>query len=381
MLRIGVDAMNIRRGGSVTHLVELLKAANPIAHGISEVIVWTIPQTAPLLPKRSWLNVVVDEVSHKSLLNWIAWQRTFLSMKSSHHCDLLFIPGGLYLGSFRPYVTMSRNLLPFDINERRRFGWTPTRMRYHALERGQAATFRHAAGVIFLTRNAHQVTEKRIGSLSARTTIIPHGVSDTFRREPRKARKRSEITPLKPFRWLYVSIVNWYKHQWNVAEAVVRLKAEGYPVQLDLVGPAYKPALKHLMKILKKIDPEGSVIQYYGHVPYENLGEFYQGADAFVFASTCETFGQILIEAMSSGLPIACSNRSAMPELLGEAGLYFDPENIEDIVGALRKYMDDSDLREKLSVASYEQAKIYDWEKCAEQTFSFIAEIAKCSKF
>ncbi len=376
-MKIGIDAMNIRRGGGVTHLVELLKAANPVTHGISEITVWTIPETASLLPERTWLKIVVNKLAHQSILGWLAWQRTFLSSELSREYDILFIPGGLYVGSFRPYVTMSRNLLPFDIKERRRFGWTSTRLRYHALEKAQAATFRRASGIIFLTREAQRVTEKRIGSVSSRKIVIPHGVSDTFRRKPREAREMSEITQSRPFRWLYVSIINWYKHQWNVAEAVARLKAEGYPIRLDLVGPAYGPALKHLRSILRKIDPKGETIYYHGSVPYEELDEYYRGADGFVFASTCETFGQILVEAMSAGLPIACSNQSAMPELLADAGLYFDPEKPGDIADVLKKYMDDVQLRRQAAIAAYERAQNFSWKICAERTFEYIASFSR----
>jgi glycosyltransferase involved in cell wall biosynthesis len=96
-----------------------------------------------------------------------------------------------------------------------------------------------------------------------------------------------------------------------------------------------------------------------------------------VFASSCETFGQILVEAMSAGLPIACSNRSVMPELLGDAGVYFDPEQPAEIASAIRTLFDSPELRSRLARESFKKAKNYSWARCADETFSFISQCAR----
>ena len=93
-----------------------------------------------------------------------------------------------------------------------------------------------------------------------------------------------------------------------------------------------------------------------------------------MFASSCETFGQIVTEAMACGLPIACSNRAAMPELLGDAGVYFDPENPHDIACALLELINSPLRREQAARAAFEQARHYSWETCADDTFAFLAE-------
>ena len=115
-------------------------------------------------------------------------------------------------------------------------------------------------------------------------------------------------------------------------------------------------------------------------MPYNELYKVYHQADAFVFASSCETFGQILLEAMASGLPIACSNRSAMPEVLGNAGIYFDPESPDQIADALTMLLKDHDLRAMLAQEAYDRAREYSWERCAKETFSFLAEVIKTNK-
>jgi glycosyltransferase involved in cell wall biosynthesis len=84
----------------------------------------------------------------------------------------------------------------------------------------------------------------------------------------------------------------------------------------------------------------------------------------------------ILLETMVAGLPVACSNRGPMPEVLGDAGLYFDPENPADIAQAIRRFILSPELRNEKAKTSFARARQFSWAGCADQTFSFLAEIA-----
>src|SRR5204863_6991078 len=130
----------------------------------------------------------------------------------------------------------------------------------------------------------------------------------------------------KPFLLLYVSTVDVYKHQWHVADAVASLRREGLPVALQLLGAPLPLGLRRLCRVLARIDPHKTFIHYDGMIAHEALESCYHAADAFIFASSCENMPNILLEAMASGLPIACSKRGPMPEILGNAGVYFDPD-------------------------------------------------------
>ncbi len=83
---------------------------------------------------------------------------------------------------------------------------------------------------------------------------------------------------------------------------------------------------------------------------------------------------------MAAGLPIACSNRGPMPEVLGDAGVFFDPESVDDTVKSLEKLIHNPSLREELAHRAYSQSQRFSWEQCAEKTFSFLAEIARAYK-
>jgi glycosyltransferase involved in cell wall biosynthesis len=114
-----------------------------------------------------------------------------------------------------------------------------------------------------------------------------------------------------------------------------------------------------------------------GAVPFESLHQHYQQADAFVFASSCENLPNILIEAMAAGLPIASSNRGPMPEVLGDAGVYFDPDSPHAIADALHRLALDDQLRLALAQRAWRQVQDYSWERCARETFGFIAQVVQ----
>jgi glycosyltransferase involved in cell wall biosynthesis len=310
----------------------------------------------------------------KGLLKRTFWQRFRLAQAARDEgCDLLFVPGGSYAGDFYPVVTMSQNLLPFETNELRRYGWTLFTLKLLLLRFIQSASFKKADGVIFLTQYARNVVLGFIGKLQGKTRIIPHGLNTRFYKEPKLQRPIADYDDAQPYRILYVSIIDQYKHQWHVVDAVAALRKLGMSIVLDLVGPAYPPALRRLNAAIDRVDADQSWVYYHRSIPFNELHYRYAEADLGVFASSCENMPNILLETMASGLPIACSNKGPMPEVLGEAGVYFSPEQPESIAHAMRELIETPLLRTELARASYECAQQYSWQRCADETFGFLA--------
>jgi len=374
---LGVDAFNIRAGGCVTHLSEILRVVNPSLYGFDRVVVWGNAVTLSKIEDRDWLHKTHVPLLDRSLLYRIFWHR-FMSKKlvQKAKCDLLFVPGGSDANGFSPIVTMSQNLLPFEWREIKRYRSLIAIFRLLFIRRTQIISFRKADGVIFLTKYAREAILKITGSICGKAIIIPHGISDFFCIKPRTQCFFSDFTDARPCRILYVSALYTYKHQWNVAEAVALLRNEGVPVVLQLIGPPAE-GLRRLKNTINKIDPQGKFIQFLGSIPYDKLNDFYAKADIGLFASSCENMPNILIENMAAGLPIACSNMGPMPEILGDAGVYFNPCNPEDIAFTIRKLINSSDLRSKLSQLAFTRAQQYSWKRCADETFGFLADRAK----
>lgn len=375
---VGIDAANLRQGGGVTHLVELLRAAVPAEHGISKVVVWGGSKTLATLEDRPWLEKRNPPELDQGLFHRMRWQRFQLSNAAEvSGCDLLFVPGGSYAGFFKPIVTMCRNMLPFEWRELRRYGWSLVTLKLLLLRWTQLHTFRQANGVIFLTEYARKCVLRVTGKIAGNTPIIPHGLNPRFQRQPKVQRPITDYSSTRPYRLLYVSIIDQYKHQWHVIEAVAALRSEGMHVVLDLVGPAYPPALVRLNKTIAQFDPEGIYARYHGGTPYSELHQQYAQADLGIFASSCENMPNILLETMASGLPVACSSRGPMQEVLGDAGLYFDPEQPADIARALRELIKSPQLRAEKARVGHMMSQGYSWPWCATETFDFLARIAR----
>jgi len=375
---LGIDATNIRHGGGVTHLIEMLRVADPSKSGFSRVIIWSGRSTLDQIEDRQWLEKSNEPFLDKSLIYRTYWQRfrlTPLAKKSC--CDVLFVPGGNYAGSFRPIVTMSRNLLPFEWRELRRFGWSWIAIKLTILRFSQSRSYRQADGLIFLNRYAKETVMKVVKNTIAETIIIPHGINLRFSLAPRDQLPISHYDINNPFRILYVSTIDMFKHQWVVAQAVANLHSQGVPIALDLVGAAYPPALKKLEYVLRRVDSKSTYIKYLGVIPYSKLHELYGKANLGLFASSCENMPNILVELMASGLPIVCSNFGPMPEVLGDTGEYFDPESIDDVVRALTKIITSSELRKNKAATSFERSAMYSWDKCASKTFEFLSKVAQ----
>ena len=376
-MRLCIDASTIKGGGGATHLTEILRVLDPRSFGFQSVLLWAPEITLQGIEDRAWLVKRALPVFERHYLRRAWWQfRQLGKLAQAEECDLLLVVGGSFATSFRPIVTMSRNMLPFQLHELLRFGISRQTARLLLLRKTQARSFRRADGVIFLTNYARDAVCEVTGPIAGAQAIIAHGVDARFAQAPRRARALEECSAGAPLRLLYVSIIDVYKHQWQVVEAVAALRVQGYPVVLELVGPAYGPALRRLLKTMQRCDPEGRAVRYLGPTPHAQLAACYARAEIGVFASSCENLPNILLETMAAGLPIACSNRGPMPEVLADAGRYFDPEDPRSIAAAILELMRSAELRERLARAACERARTYSWAQCAQQTFAFLAQVA-----
>ncbi|MBU0721871.1 glycosyltransferase family 4 protein [Patescibacteria group bacterium] len=109
-------------------------------------------------------------------------------------------------------------------------------------------------------------------------------------------------------------------------------------------------------------------IIFLGHVPDSELKALYAKAALYVFPSFYEGFGLPPIEAMAHGLVVVSSNKTCLPEILGQAALYFNPEDEIDMKNKIEQALADEKLRENLRNRGYEQAKKYSWSRCTSQT-------------
>ncbi len=116
-------------------------------------------------------------------------------------------------------------------------------------------------------------------------------------------------------------------------------------------------------------------VKHVEYVSEEDLLLLYNACGFFVYPSLYEGFGLPVIEAMACGRPVVCSNATSLPEVGGEAALYFDPLSVEEMAGAVARAAADDGLREELGRAGLERAASFSWRRAAEETRRVFREV------
>jgi glycosyltransferase involved in cell wall biosynthesis len=371
---VGIDASRNRSGGARAHLLGVLRDSDPLAHGIDQVHVWSYGALLEGLPNLPWLVKHNPAELEGSLLRQLWWQYRTLPIEARRlGCNVLLNTDAGSVCRFRPAVTMSRDMLSYEPGEIGRFGLSKARVRLVLLRGIQSKSMRFADGVIFLTNYAAQVIQQTTGMLR-RIAVIPHGVGRAF-----AERSLDAVWPTdshRPIRCVYVSNAAMYKHQWIVVRAVAILRARGFDIELVLAGGGTGRAARLLDKEIERHDPAGQFVKCLGFVPHDDLPSLLAEADLFVFASSCENMPNTLIEAMAIGLPIACSDRGPMPEVLRDGGVYFDPEDAESIARAIEALIRDPGLRMSVAKRAKGLSGQYSWARCAAETWSFLKAVS-----
>jgi glycosyltransferase involved in cell wall biosynthesis len=371
-LKLVIDASNIFSGGGLTHLKEFISHIKPEGFNIEQIILWAPSLTLEQVVERHFLIKQNHPLLNKSYIHRYLWKYLVLKRALTKDC-ILYIPGGGYLESEAKVITMCRNLLPIDKKEMNRFFPSLRWLRYRLLRIILFSSYKKANGVIFLNKYCINALPKKVMKNIYSYSIIPHGLNNEF-----KKNRKTSYSVNGLFHFAYLSRINLYKHQWNVAKAIYELKGEGYPVRLTLAGGMQGPGSKMLQNVIRHyVDQFPDTVQINELIHYTDLPNFYKEADAFIFASSCETFGNILLEAMGVGLPIACSELSSMRELLDDAGVYFNPENVASIKKVLRILVSDEHLRSDLGNKAAELSQNYSWEKTCEKTLQYISLVSK----
>ncbi|HSA92164.1 MAG TPA: glycosyltransferase family 1 protein [Terriglobales bacterium] len=116
-------------------------------------------------------------------------------------------------------------------------------------------------------------------------------------------------------------------------------------------------------------------VRFLGFVPIEVLRTFYDAAKVFVFPSLYEGFGLPPLEAMAHGTPVVTSNVSSLPEVVGNAAVLVNPENVFEIMRALHRALVDQPLRERLKQRGYEQIQRFSWETSVARLIEIYEEV------
>ncbi len=372
MIKIAIDATRARSGGAVAHIIGIINELNIDQFDIKEVHIWSYKKLLCQLPDRFWLHKHSSSLLEKSLQYQLFFQAFMLGkLVKQKECDILFTLDAASLCRFSPMVTLSQDLLSYEpgILFKTKLGFD--KLRLVLILFLQNLTFRRSKGVIFLTKYALNLITDYTGRLQ-NSIVIPHGVDTNFKNN---IYRKPFPTSSNKIKCLYVSPNFEYKYQINVAKAIFNLYNKGYNIEISFIGEGSIIWKNKLLNVINHLDPKGKTLKYLGQIDNEQLPDYIVKSDIFIFASGCEAFGITLLEAMCTGIPIASSNLSSLPETLKDGGVYFNPKVISEIESAVESIITDSDLRNRISNRAVTLSSNYSWQNCSLSTFNFITQL------
>lgn len=229
-------------------------------------------------------------------------------------------------------------------------------------------SIKKAAHVITDSQSARSQIMDHYGVPEAKISAIPIGPgagAESITMEAARIEVAAlGLTPDRPF-MLAVGNVQPRKNLVRLIEAFRELVSmRDHDLELVIVGPRRFRA----DDIVKSGARVSQRVRFTGYVTDRQLAACYRCCSLFVLPSLYEGFGLPALEAMAHGVPTACSDAGALPELCGEAAVMFDPYSVEAIVEAVDRILTDTALRERLSLAGPERARMFSWQSTAQLT-------------
>jgi len=296
-------------------------------------------------------------------------------------CDLVHIPHLFWIPRNLPcpYVMTVHDVLEHmyraheSSSVRRSLHFQLTR---HVLKR--------AGRVLAVSQFTKNEIEKLFGISGGHIEVVYNAIDERFLRGHATEADRQLLAErylvTYPF-LLYAGRISPHKNLVRIIEAFSALKTEleksgEYPdLKLIIIGDelSKNPDLRRTV-IRSGVQND---VRFMGFVPIEMLRVFYDAAKVFVFPSLYEGFGLPPLEAMAHGTPVVTSNTSSLPEVVGNAAVLVNPENVFEIMRALHRVLIDKAVREKIRQRAYEQVRKFSWDASAQHVLQVYEEVSR----
>jgi glycosyltransferase involved in cell wall biosynthesis len=247
-------------------------------------------------------------------------------------------------------------------------------LNYWYLNRTMPLYCRRAGAIITVSEASKRDIVAHYGLDPERVKVIYEAASPEFAPAPaemvEEARRRYGL----PERYLlHVGTIEPRKNLTRLVEALERLREEGLRIPLVVLsakGWLYEDFFRRLEALSVR-----DAVHFTGYVPGPDLPLLYNGAVALAMPSVYEGFGLPVLEAMACGTPVVSSNTSSLPEIGGQAALYFDPHDVEDMSATIRRTWTDLDLCAAMREEGLAQAGRFSWERAARETQAVYEEV------
>jgi len=363
-VRIAIDAHSVgaRLGGNETYAINLIEALAEIDQSNQYTLYVTKPEAIDRFAGR-WPNFQVRQTLPHTPL--VRIPLTLSSELRRHPVDVLHVQYTAPPFAPCPVVATIHDLafehLPETFNRR---SWMQLRLTVRR-------TARRAAQIITVSEFSRQDIIASYGIPAEKVTVTPEAASENFQHvndghrlqtiRERYGIERDYILSLcsiQPRKNLVRMIEAYsYLHQLRPTVKLPQLVLAGKRGWLD--DETFRAAAKSAAR---------RDIKFTGYIKDQDLPALYSGALCFIYPSYFEGFGLPVLEAMQCGVPVLAANRTSLPEVVGDAGLLFDPFNAKAIAEALARVIEDSNYRAELGHRGIERARAFKWTTSARLT-------------
>jgi glycosyltransferase involved in cell wall biosynthesis len=309
----------------------------------------------------------------------IAWEQLVMPLAAARlDLDLLFCPVNV-----RPILSPCPTVITIHdvIFLRYPRAFRPLKRLYLAALTGWSA--RHAAHVVTVSEATRQDVITLLRVDPRRVTTVHNGVGAQF--APLSAEKKAAFRRSKNLNGrtvLYIGTIEPRKNITTLLEAFSRLT---HNPDLDdvtlLIGGSKGWYYDEIFATAERLGlTAGGRVRWLDRVPDEDLPLWYNIANVCAYPSLYEGFGLPPLEAMACGTPVVASNTSALPEVVGTAGILLDPNDVRAWTNALTKVLGDPDVARSMSEAGLKQASGFSWERTAAETLAILEAVAARKK-
>jgi len=376
-MKIVIDASRNRSGGAVAYLKNFIKNLNLKNTNVKEIIIFSQKEILKQIPNKPFLIKYSHPFLEKNILFQIIWQLILLPIYlKKKNIDILFSADATTFCNYSKSIVFNQDILSFDKEALNQISFSIEKIRLYVIRILQIRAMNYADEVIFLSNFSKKIISKDLKN-KLNFNIIYHGIEKKIQRLGKKNSNNLSwnTKKKKKIKIVYVSPLFYYKNHLTVAKAYSRLTKKYRNLDIKFIGD-YKNNLSLYHNIINQ-NLSINKNNFVGEVNHKDVIKILCKSDIFVFASSSETFGISLVEAMAIGMPIVCSNKSSLPEILKNGGLYFNPKNDLQLSNQIELFIKNKDLRKIKSKEAKKISLRYSWEENVQQFCKLINKISK----
>ena len=379
-MKIAIDLRRISEFGVGTYTRNVIRALGTLDHSNQYFLIGPLQKVTEIGPLPPNFKTVPLPDGDRTVKGYFECRALLKRLG----CDLVHIPH--LFGTPRnlpcPYV-----MTVHDVVEHFYRSYDRSSLRRSLRFRLTRHVLKHAARILAVSNYTKSEIEKLFAIPGSHIDVVYNAIDERFLRGHASAAERQRLAESYlvnyPF-LLYAGRISPHKNVVRLIEAFSALKAQlekddkFTDLKLIIIGDELS---KHpdLRRTVIRSGVQNDV-RFLGFIPIEMLRVFYDAAKIFVFPSLNEGFGLPPLEAMAHGTPVVTSNTTSLPEVVGNAAVLVNPENVFEIMRALHRVLLDHPLREKLKQRGYEQVKRFSWDDSARRILAVYGEVAGGSR-